>query len=157
AAKEETIPVLPNELDSDPWLLNVRNGTIDLRTGELRPHRREDLITSLAPVEFDPRAACPLWLEVQDKVFAKSAALIGFFQRLCGLSLTGITTEQILPILWGVGANGKSTLLGVLLEILGSDYAITAPPGLLIVKHGESHPTERAVLFGKRLVVDMES
>jgi putative DNA primase/helicase len=56
ASSREDVPVLPDELDADPWLLNVRNGTIDLQTGELRPHRREDLISNLTPVDFDPLA-----------------------------------------------------------------------------------------------------
>ena len=166
--------MLPAELDADSWLLNVKNGTIDLRTGELRPHRREDLITSLATVKYDPAAACPLWTSILDRIFdrnaelitdpklkgaeaTKNAELIGFWRRLCGLSLTGVVTEQVLPILWGAGANGKSTILKVLLEMLGPDYSLVAPPGLLIVRNGEHHPTERAALFGKRLVVDLES
>jgi putative DNA primase/helicase len=49
-------------MDRDPFLLNVFNGTLDLRTGKLRPHRREDLLTKLAPAEFKPNATCPLWL-----------------------------------------------------------------------------------------------
>src|SRR5262249_11573097 len=70
---------------------------------------------------------------------------------------SGDVSEQILPILWGTGANGKSTLLGAMLEMMGKDYAMMAPPGLLIVKRSETHPTERAALYGKRLVVDMEA
>src|SRR5262249_47933270 len=70
---------------------------------------------------------------------------------------TGEITDQVLPILYGVGANGKTTILTAILEILGEEYACMAPPGLLIVKHGETHPTDRATLFGKRLVIDMES
>ncbi len=83
--------------------------------------------------------------------------MIRFWQRLCGLSLTGVVDEQILPILYGSGANGKSTILNVLLEMLGQDYSLMAPPGILLMKGGESHPTERAALYGKRLVVDVES
>jgi putative DNA primase/helicase len=157
AASEEGIPALPDQLDSDPWLFNARNGTVDLRTGMLGPHRREDLITALAPVEYHPAAKCPAWITILDRIFDRRTELIQFFKRLCGLALTGVVTEQILPILWGTGANGKSTLLGALLELMGEDYAMMAPPGLLLVKRHESHPTERATLFGKRLVVDMES
>ena len=157
AASELGVPVRPNELDADPWLLNVQNGTINLRTGELRPHRREDLITNLAPVDYDPAATCPLWISTLDRIFAGNADLIRFWQQLCGISLTGTVIEQILPILYGAGANGKSTILNVLLEILGPGYALMAPPGLLVIKRGEAHPTERAVLYGKRLVIDVES
>jgi putative DNA primase/helicase len=157
AASEEGVPAVPDQLDRDPWLLNVENGTIDLRAGELRPHKREDLITCLAPVAFDPDATCPLWLATLDRVFDGRPALIGFIQRLFGLALTGAVTEQVLPIFHGHGSNGKSTILGALIDLLGPDYAIVAPPGLLMLNRGESHPTRQATLFGKRLVVDMET
>jgi putative DNA primase/helicase len=153
----EGVPVLPSHLDQDPWLLNVLNGTLDLKTGELRPHRREDLITALAPVEYHADATCPLWESTLGRIFDGNERLIQFFQRLCGRCLTGDVSEQVLPILYGTGANGKSTILNVLLGLLGPDYAMEAPPGLLLLKSGESHPTDRASLFGKRLVVDVES
>ena len=157
ARSEEDIPVLPDDLNADPWLLNVRNGTIDLRNGELREHRPEDLLTSMAPVDFNRDATCPVWERIQGRIFGESTGLIRFWKQLCGLSLTGDVKEQILPILYGTGANGKSTVVGTLLELLGQDYSIAAPPGLLIVRKGDTHPTERATLYGKRLVVDMES
>jgi P4 family phage/plasmid primase-like protien len=157
AASEKGIPVLPDDLDANRWFLNVQNGTIDLKTGELRPPRREDLITAQSPIIYDPSMPCPLWLKTLEKILSKNPLMIGFLQRLFGLCLTGDVSEQVLPILYGSGANGKTTILNVMLEILGPDYATIAPPGLLMVKRGETHPTERAVLFGKRLVVDMES
>ncbi len=115
------------------------------------------MASALAPVAFDEGAACPLWESTLDRIFDGDLDLIGFWQRLCGLCFTGLATEQILPILYGTGANGKSTILGVLLGLLGPDYAVMAPPGLLIQHRGDQHPTERAILYGKRLVVDMES
>ncbi|MHB1558588.1 MAG: phage/plasmid primase, P4 family [Isosphaeraceae bacterium] len=157
AAVEEGIPILPEMLDVDPWLLNVETGTIDLRTGRLRPHRREDFITRLAPVAFDAGAACPLWDSVLLKVFGGNLDLIAFWDRLCGVALTGVTHEQILPILWGKGSNGKSTLVRTLVNLMGPDFAMIAPPGLLVARRGEAHPTERAILHGKRLVVEMET
>jgi putative DNA primase/helicase len=157
AAVEENIPIAHTDLDQDPWLLNVRNGTIDLRTGELRPHCRSDLITSLVPVTFDPKAQCPLYDEVLGRIFDDNVDLIPFWERLCGIALTGDVSEQILPILYGTGSNGKTTLVKTLVNLLGPDYAMIAPPGLLLVRRHEAHPTERASLFGKRLVVEMET
>jgi P4 family phage/plasmid primase-like protien len=157
ASSEPGIPILPGRMDQDGWLLNVQNGTIDLETGALRPHRREELITCLALVEYDPDAKCPVWDSVLEKIFNRNANMIAFVQRLFGMALTADISEQVLPIFWGSGANGKTTLLTAILEMMGSDYAVMAPPGLLLVKRGEAHPTERACLFGKRLVVDMES
>jgi P4 family phage/plasmid primase-like protien len=153
----QDVPILPEELDRDRWLLNVQNGTLDLKTSELRPHRREDLLTSLAPVEYDPDATCPLWDGTLNLFLAGDREMIQFWQRLCGRCLTGDISEQIRPILYGTGGNGKSTILATLYGMLGTDYALMAPPGLLLQKNNETHPTDRASLFGKRLVIDIES
>ncbi|MGE0607124.1 MAG: phage/plasmid primase, P4 family [Pirellulales bacterium] len=151
------LAVLPAALDCDQWLLNCPNGTVDLRTGEARPHDRADLLTKLCPVAYDPDAATFVWDGLfLERVFAADWQLVGFVQRLLGYCLTGSVREQVLPILWGIGANGKSTLLGVMLDLLGGDYAMKAAPDLLMVK-GDAHPTERADLHGKRLVVAIET
>jgi len=149
--------IWPVELDANPWLLNIENGILDLRTGELRDHCREDYITKLAPVAFDPAATCPLWEQFLLKIFSGNAALIGYLQRLVGYALTGDTSEHILPFLYGTGANGKSTVCETLLKLLGPDYSMKAAPDLLIAKRGESHPTDRADLFGKRFVACVET
>jgi len=156
AASEEGIPILPKELDKDPWLLNVANGTIDLRTGELRPHRRGDLITKLIPVEYDPTAKCSRWERFLDEIMCGNKSLVYFLQRAAGMSLAGDTSEHVLFVLYGTGRNGKSTLLNTLLAVMG-DYGVQAAPDLLMAKRGERHPTELADLFGKRLVVSIES
>ncbi|MGP0063307.1 MAG: phage/plasmid primase, P4 family [Isosphaeraceae bacterium] len=156
ASAEEGIPVLPQNLNTHRWLLNVENGTIDLRTGKLRPHKRNDLVTALAPVVFDPDAKCPQWDATLDRFFALREDLIAFWDRLCGIALTGDVSQQILPILHGVGDNGKSTMCGALLGMLGPDYATIAPKDFLASGGSHRHPTELAYLFGKRLVVVME-
>ena len=153
---EPRIPILPVDLDPDPWLFNCRNGTINLKTGALQPHDRSNMITRMAPVDYDYEAKSSVW-ESFLKDILPDEQLKRFVQRLFGIALTGSTSEQILPIFWGSGANGKSTILGAFRDMLGSGYAIMAPPNLLFVRQGESHPTERACLFGKRLVIDMES
>ncbi len=157
ATSELGIPVLPTDLNRHPMLLNVANGTLDLRTGRLRPPDRADLLTQLCPVEFHPEAHCTVWDRFLEGILARRQPLIDYIQRLAGYSLTGLTTEQILGILYGVGSNGKTTLLNELLNVLGGDYAMQANRDLLIVKRGESHPTELAALFGKRLVVTIET
>lgn len=166
AESEPGILVETPDLDADRFLLNVQNGTIDLRTGELRPHRREDLLTKVCPVDYDPAAPCPAWKVFLARVFSTDpdnpedrgdADLIQFVKRLFGYSLTGDVGEQVLPIFWGGGSNGKSTLLNAVREIMGRGYAAKAPRGLLMAKHNESHPTELTVLFGARLVIATES
>ncbi len=156
ARSEPGIPALPAQLDADPFLLNVLNGTIDLRTGRLRPHRREDLLTKLAPVRYDPRATCPLWLRCLERWMDGNPNLPGYLQRVAGYGMTGSVSEQVLWFLYGAGANGKSTFLLVLLSLLG-DYAMQAVSDLLMAKHNESHPTERADLFGRRFVCTIET
>ena len=153
AQSEPGIPALPEEMDASPDLLNVLNGTIDLRTGELREHRREDLITKMAPVEYDPDATAPLWASTLERVLP-SPDLRTFFKKLCGYALCGDTSEHLLPVLYGTGANGKSTVLNTLLAVAG-DYGMQAAPDLLVAKKG-GHPTELADLFGMRLVASIE-
>jgi putative DNA primase/helicase len=156
ARSESGIPALPSQMDADPMLFNVANGTIDLRTGRLRPHDRNDLITKLAPVVFDEAATCPTWLRCLDRWMDGNADLVGYLQRLVGHGLTGDTSEQSLWFFYGRGANGKSTFLGAILALLG-DYGMQAVPELLMTKRNESHPTERADLFGKRFVATIET
>lgn len=156
AKTESEMPILPAELDADPWLLNVRNGTVDLRTGTLRPHQREDLITKLAPVDYDPEADCPTWLEFLATVMDGREELCAFLQLAFGYALTGLTTEQVLFILYGSGANGKSTLLDVLATLLG-DYATTIDPASLMVKNNDGGVrNDLARLAGARLVSGAE-
>jgi P4 family phage/plasmid primase-like protien len=156
AQSEPGIPVLPEQLDRDPWLLNVMNGTLDLRTGQLKPHDPNDLLTKLAPVVYNPEAPYPLWEKFLDRILAGNKNLFHFLRRAAGLCLTGDVSEQAMLFLYGKGANGKSTFLQILLALLG-DYGMQAMPELLMLRQGEAHPTERADLHGKRLVACIET
>ncbi len=157
ARSEPGIAVSPCELDRDPWLLNCANGTFSFRTGQLEPHARENLLTKLCPVAYRPDAPCPVWLKFLDAVFKQDKELITFIQRLLGRCLTGDVSEDILAILWGKGANGKTTLLNAVMNTLGSDYAMKARTELLMESRGERHPTEIADLFGRRFVAASET
>ncbi len=156
ARSEPGIPISPDELDRWPWLFNCPNGTVDLKTGKLRPHRREDLLTQLSPAEYDPAAECPTWERFLSEVFDGNSELVEFSQRLFGYCLTGVVHDHILPILYGTGCNGKSTMVNAVKHIMGKDYAIESPPELLMMTRG-GHPTELARLFGKRLIIAMET
>lgn len=153
---EPTVPVRPTDLDRDVWALNVANGTLDLRTGVLRPHLREDLLTRLAPVAFDPTAACPMWEAFLEEIMGKKH-LVEYMQRVVGYALTGSVIEQVLWVLYGEGANGKSTFLNTVITMLGDLYAMQAVPELVMARSSEAHPTERADLFGRRLVACVET
>jgi putative DNA primase/helicase len=154
---EPGIPILPDQLDRDPWLFNCRNGTLDLRTGTLRPHSKLDHITKLCDLDYDPDARAPLWLSTLDLFLAGDQALIDYFQEIVGAALSGEIRDAILPVCYGTGNNGKSTILEALIEVFGPDYAMKCPPDLLMAKTHETHPTERADLFGKRLVIAIET
>src|SRR5262249_39737751 len=123
---EPGIPILPEQLDRDPWLLNSPNGTLQLKTGTLRKHWREDHITKLSRTTYDPQAEAPEFEKFLNAIFAGDEKLIGYVQRFFGHCLTGDVREQILPVFWGSGANGKSTLIGAILHTLGEDYAVKA-------------------------------
>ncbi len=146
AQSEHGIPVVPDDLDRDPWIINVANGTIDLRTGDLRDHDRADLATMIAPVTYDPLAVCPRWLEFLDRILAGNRDLIRFVQQAIGYSLTGLTTEQIILIVWGPGANGKSVLINTIIRLLG-DYAQQAPAETFLARR-DSIPNDVARLRG---------
>lgn len=149
------LEVKHSDLDADPFLLNLDNGTLDLRNGKLRPHQPQDLLTKMAPVRFDAMATCPRFLAFLDRIFAGDADLIRFIQKAIGYSLTGAVTEQVFFLCYGTGANGKSTLMELIAAGLG-DYALTAPPGLLLAKKHDGHPTDIADLFGARFVTTSE-
>jgi putative DNA primase/helicase len=153
AQSEPGMPVDVGELDSDPWLLNVENGTIDLRSGKLRAHDPENLISKLTPVEYALNAEAPTWDAFLKRVLP-SEEVRTFVQRAVGYSLTGDVSEQVLFFLHGSGANGKSTFLNAMLDTLG-DYSQQAAPELLTVKNN-AHPTELARLKGARFVPSVE-
>ena len=159
ARSEAGIPILPDALDAQAWLLNCRDGTIDLKTGKLLPHRRDDNITKIVPHDHmqGPEAECPLWDDFLDKIFGGNRGMVGFVQRLFGSALVGEVIEHVLPILWGKGSNGKTVLIETIRHVLGDDYACKAASDLLLAKRNDSHPTERADLHGKRLVICAET
>jgi putative DNA primase/helicase len=157
AKTDPRISVAANAFDRDPWLFNVQNGTINLRTGGLQPHDRDDLITRLAPVPYDPEATCPTWDAFLLRSTGGDQATVDHLQRVIGYMLTGLTVEQVMFILYGNGENGKSKLIEALERLFG-DYALKIPTGTLMHKRGEQGaPTDLAQLPGARLVVANET
>lgn len=144
-------------LDQHPWMLNCTNGIVDLRSGTIREHRREDYLTALCPTAYRPEARCPTWERFVREVFADKEDLVLYIQRLLGYCLTGDVSAHMLPVFWGAGGNGKGTLINTVLHVMGSDYATPMNADFLVVRHGERHPTEVADLFGRRLVSCQET
>jgi putative DNA primase/helicase len=155
---EPGIPVLPDELDASPDLLNVLNvlnGTIDLQSGKLREHRREDLITRIVPVEYDPDATAPAWETFLQRVLP-GEELRAFVQRAAGYSAKGDASEQCMFINHGSGANGKSTFQEALSAALG-DYAMRTPTEMLLTRRSDVVPNDVARLKGARFVSASET
>ena len=157
AASIREIVTVTNDYDRSPYLLTVGNGTLDLRTGELRACLPDDLITRATDVHYFPSAKCPRWLRFLEEVFGGDRALIDFIARAVGYSLTGETREQCLFILYGDGANGKSTFLETLLQLEGSHAAITPFSTFLIQRSPGNPRNDVAKLHGARLVKAVES
>lgn len=157
AQSEPGIEVVPTELDHDPWLLTVKNGTLDLRAGTLRPHEPGDNITKLAPVTYDPAASCPAWEAFLDRIMDRNDGLISFLQRAVGYSLTGDTSERAFFILHGEGRNGKSTFLETVRAVLGDDYADRTRTETLLARRDNDIPNDIARLRGLRFVTASEA
>jgi putative DNA primase/helicase len=157
AQTEPGMAVVSADLNADPWLLNCENGTIDLHSGDLRPHRREDLITKLVPVEYDPGARHPLWERFLDEITDGDVEKKDFLQRAAGYSLTGDTSEEVLFFVHGPAASGKSTFMEAIKRTLG-DYAMTADFDSFVKRRRDSGGprSDIARLATARLVASIE-
>jgi len=155
AESELGIQVTATELDADPWAFNVLNGTLDLQTGALRPHRREDLITKLAPVEYHPDATSALWQMFLDDATGGDRDLQAFLQRAAGYSLTGDTSEERLFFPYGPPASGKTTFIEALKAAMG-EYAMTADFETFIKRRDGGPRNDLARLAGMRFVSSVE-
>lgn len=149
------VPVGVDELDQHPYLFNIQNGVLDLRSGKLMPHDPAYLITKMAPVKYDRKAKCPTWETFLNRIMDDDTDVIQFLKRFSGYSMTGEVSEHALIFLYGSGANGKSTFLNTLMYLFG-DYGQPTDPDLLLSKNGEAHPTGVADLRGARMAVTNE-
>lgn len=157
ARSVQSVAIGVNQLDTDPYLLCVRNGTVNLKTGLLQKSDRDNLITRQAHVVYDNTAQCPLWLKFLEKIFAGNCEMISFMQRAIGYSMTGLVSEQVLFLAHGFGANGKSVLLNVITGLLG-DHARNAQSDSLMAKaNGGGASNDIARLHGARFVSTSET
>ncbi|MCC5829278.1 MAG: hypothetical protein JJU36_07505 [Phycisphaeraceae bacterium] len=158
AQSESGVKVCISQIDANAMLMNVANGTVDLATGRMHAHRRQDGITKIARARYDPQAPYPRWQAFLMRIFDGDDELVTFIQRAVGYSLTGQVGEQCLFFLFGIGQNGKSVFIQTLLHVLG-EYAQKAPTEM-IMKHdrpnsGGATP-DMARLRGVRLAVTAE-
>ena len=158
---KKMLTVSAETVNVDPWLLNCANGTIDLRTGIMRPHNPADRITKMITLEYDPAVKSAHWDAVLCRITLEESIgptkpLARFIKRWFGYGATGSVREHKFGIFYGQGSNGKSTLLDTVAAVLG-EYATTAAPGLVMASKSDKHPTEIAALFGRRMVTAHET
>ncbi len=153
----EGIPILPNELNKYKALLNIQNGILNLKTGELLPHRREYKLSMLADIEYDPQAKCPRWMQFLDEITCGDIDLSKYLQRMVGYCLTASTKEQCVFFLWGIGGNGKSKFIDTITSLFG-DYTKTCAPETVMIKdrNGSNAYAELARMKSVRLITTSE-
>jgi putative DNA primase/helicase len=142
--------------DSDPFVLGVGNGVVDLCKGKLREGKPSDRITLHSNIFFDPQAQCPRWIRFLEEIFDADQELVNYVHRAIGYSLTGDTREQCLFLCYGIGANGKSLLLEVLRHTLGS-YAYNLPFSAFELNSRSAIPNDVAALDRRRFVTAIET
>ena len=149
------IPVIPGEFDSYAELFNCRNGTLNLTTMDFYSHRKEDMLTKQAAVDYDPTAECPQWLSHLNLLFASDLDYLSGFQAMCGYTLLGSNPQQLMFILYGKGRNGKSKTIEVLARIF-ANYAVNIASDSLMAKRFETTRSDLARLSGARFATAAE-
>lgn len=149
-------PVSHTVFDRNTDLFNCQNGTLNLTTGEFRPHDPADFLTMMSGITYDPDATCPRWEQFISEVMCNDADLALYLQKALGYALTGDTSLECLFILYGATSrNGKGTTMETFLKIMG-DYGKTSNPEMLSTKFGNTNasgPSEEiARLAGVRFV-----
>ncbi|MBM4364270.1 MAG: DNA primase, partial [Deltaproteobacteria bacterium] len=156
ATTERGIPVMPDELDADPWALNVANGTIDLRTGKLRPHCPKDLLTKICPVAYDPSARSAVWDAFLKAATKGDKELEAYLQRMTGRALQGEVVEKAFWFFYGPPDGMKSTFINAISKTLGSYAAPAAFTTWLVQTHIGGNRGDLVALRGARLVTSVE-
>lgn len=149
---EEEVAI--TRMDEDIYKLNVANGTVSLKDGIIEDHHREDLITKVLPLDYNKEAICENWLRFLHKIFLGDEELIEFIQKSIGYSLTGDTSQQCYYVCYGRGANGKSTFLNTIREVMGQYSEILNELSITYSDFATRGPREDiAKLVGKRFVI----
>jgi putative DNA primase/helicase len=151
ASNQPSIGLTGDEWDIPPLLLPVRNGVLDLSSGRLRDGRPNDYINTFSPTKWiglDNRA--PIWNKFIAEICSNDVEQISFLQRLLGYAITGAPREQVMPIFWGKGSNGKSVLMDTLNEVLGHTFCMPTPADPLMAAFAPSGDNARPFLYAMR-------
>jgi putative DNA primase/helicase len=151
------VAITPEEFDTHLTLINLKNGVYDLDNDEVLEPKRELLFTKQTNAAFEPDAECPRWEQFLNEVFEGDEDLIHFMQKALGYTLSGLTTEQCIFILYGIGQNGKSTLLETVGKILGDYFASTPTDALMTKRNSGGINNEIARLRGIRYTTAIET
>ena len=152
---DQRIVVLPEHLDADPWLLNTQTGIVDLKPGFVRPHDPAALCPKITNAAIDATHGADLWREFPTGITQGDDETAAYLQRVAGYAATGVTTEDVLVYLFGIGANGKDNFAEGAAHALG-DYARNFPSEVLMASKGERHPTDLAQFLGVRFALTSE-
>ena len=159
---EPGLQVSLSQFDQHPYLLNLANGTLELKPDDqgsfhLRKHRREDFLTQISPTKYDPTARSELWEKTVGEIFADDPESLEYIQRLAGVCLTGDVSDELFHIALGSGANGKTLFFEALRNMLGDDYARPCPQNFFSVRYAEASPLELHSVRGTRLSIASEN
>jgi hypothetical protein len=155
AKSDPRLAITTAKIDCNPWLLNFENGTVDLRTGELSKHRREDYITKIVRCKYTPDLSGPRWLLFLDQMFGD---LADWVQKAVGYSLTGITSEKVVFLLLGLTDTGKTTFLSTLKTIFANYSSLLQIDTLMWSKSQDNNASaDLADLRGARFVMTSET
>jgi putative DNA primase/helicase len=155
AQSDPRLSIELSDFDAPDWVLNLCNGSIDLKNGHFREHRPEELLTRLAGAEHQSNTQCPRWKQFLAEVFAPNPEIIPFLQRAVGYTLTGETREECVFVLVGDGRNGKGTLISILHKILGQ-YSGVAEMDTFLASHRAALREDIADMRGRRFVSTQE-
>jgi putative DNA primase/helicase len=143
AQVDRAFAVTADYWDRDPFLLGTPGGTVDLRTGIVRPGDPLDGITKSTAVASSSHTDCPEWDRFLRETTGGDRDMVRFLQQWAGYCLTGDIREHALVFAHGPGGNGKSVFLNTLTGIM-ADYSTPAPSDTFTVSIGDRHPTELA-------------
>ncbi|CAD80132.1 DNA primase [Streptomyces phage phiBT1] len=151
-----SVHVDAGEFDAKPHLLSFRNGVVDLRTGNIRAHDKNDMLTVSMPSDYDPTAKAPRWEQFLREIFPDHPELAEYMQRLTGYGITGNTSEQCFAVLWGKGSNGKSVYTETCTDLFAPITKTTPFATFEDKGNGGGIPNDLAALRDARLVMASE-